>query len=92
MMSDGIFLIQKLWIDSMENDSSHAMGYGNVGFVYTKEEADEIVAAGGKYIGTGWPVDKGVSVDYYRALSVEKFTEVKNGQINDETTQENSKE
>jgi hypothetical protein len=70
---DEIFLIEKLCIDQMENELRDAWTYVVEGFVYTQEEADDIVAAGGKYDGTGWPVAKGVSIDYYRAFYVEKF-------------------
>jgi hypothetical protein len=34
-----IYIISKIWTDSWENQSSNAVGYKDIGFVYTKEEA-----------------------------------------------------
>lgn len=54
-----IFLIQKLWIDSYENDSSRAIGYENIGYVFNEDVAKEKVLAAGVREGTGWPIMKG---------------------------------
>jgi len=37
-----IYLIEKIWMDSMENDPNSAVGYSPCGFVETKEIAMSI--------------------------------------------------
>ncbi len=44
---DTIYLIEKTWIDNLEN--RNAWGYSPVGFVKTKKEAEEIVEKGGRH-------------------------------------------
>ena len=46
-MNNEIFLIEKAWIDPMEN--RNADGYTPVGYVTSLEEAEEIVKSGGFY-------------------------------------------
>ena len=51
-----IWLIRKLWIDSMENNPLAASGYKTVGFVTTELEADTIIKDGGIIEDKGWPI------------------------------------
>lgn len=44
-----IYLINKIWFDSMENDPGRAVGYNPVGYVETEEEAKSIFASGKLY-------------------------------------------
>lgn len=60
-----IWLIKKLWTDSMENHTSNAMGYKVIGYVNSEVEAREIIANGGEVIGDGWPLCRG---EIYRIL------------------------
>lgn len=41
-----IFLIEKIWIDNLENRDS--WGYSPTSFVYNLKEAEQIVASGGR--------------------------------------------
>ena len=54
--SSDIWLIQKLWIDQMENHPSKAMGYENAGVVSSELEADNIIKDGGIIEDKGWPI------------------------------------
>jgi hypothetical protein len=38
-----IYLIERLWTDSMENNSYAAVGYAVAGYVATRDEAERIV-------------------------------------------------
>lgn len=54
-----MYLIKKLWIDSLENEYYLAHGYEVIGFVTDKEEAKRITKESGVVIGDGWPLFKG---------------------------------
>jgi len=41
-----IFLIQRIWIDSLENQSSNAVGYEPIGWLPTEKEAQDFVSKG----------------------------------------------
>ena len=43
----GIFIIEGVWKDSMENNISNAFGYYTRGYVETEEEAKDICAKAG---------------------------------------------
>lgn len=53
------YLIEELWIDSLENHYSEALGYKPFGVTASREAAERIVEVAGVYIGTGWPVVRG---------------------------------
>ena len=42
-----MYLIKEIWVDTMENGRASALGYKNIGFVKTEEEARQIVKDGG---------------------------------------------
>lgn len=64
-----IYLIQKVWTDSMENNLSDAIGYNTLGYVKTKEEADKIVEIGGTMESSSWPpIKKGENRIVYKEL------------------------
>lgn len=44
-----LYIISQIWTDSMENQSSNAVGYKDIGFVYTEEEA-KIFCSKGKIL------------------------------------------
>lgn len=44
-----IYLIEKIWINSMENNPDDAIGYESFGYVKTEEEAKGIVKNGRKF-------------------------------------------
>jgi len=46
---DHIYIIEKLWTDSMENEVSNARGYSSYGFFDTYEEANEFRNKGKVY-------------------------------------------
>jgi len=51
-----IYLIEKTWIDNMEN--RNAWGYSYIGFVETEKEAIKIVKEGGKHKkGDCWQIN-----------------------------------
>ena len=56
-----VFLIEELWIDSMENSYSDALGYTPIGVVEDRETAEAMVRDLGDVEGTGWPISTGVS-------------------------------
>ncbi len=49
LVSRSIFLIEKIWFDSMENEVSSAVGYSSFGFVNTEDEAKQICENGRIY-------------------------------------------
>jgi hypothetical protein len=51
-MSNTVYLIKKLCVDSLENDYSAAQSYDVIGYMINKEEADKYAAKGGSYAGT----------------------------------------
>lgn len=51
-----IWLINKLWQDSMENKSSAATGYSPEGYCMSEAEADLLVSEGGTVKANGWPL------------------------------------
>lgn len=66
----GVFLIHELWVDSMENHPSQAMGYNVVGYVTSRARAEQLVAEAGVRNGEGWPIQKG------KSEPKRKFTEI----------------
>ena len=48
-VSGSIFLIKKLWLDSMENEYNSAKGYNAFGYVTTEDEAIEFCKKGKMY-------------------------------------------
>lgn len=42
--SDGIFLIEQLWLDPMENEVGSAFGYNSIGYVASEIEAINLVS------------------------------------------------
>jgi hypothetical protein len=50
------FLIEELWTDFMENESSAASGFRPIAISLTREAADACVAEGGVHPGSRWPV------------------------------------
>ena len=51
-----IWIIDKLWQDSMENKSSAATGYSPEGYCMSEAEADLLVSEGGTVKANGWPL------------------------------------
>jgi len=79
-----IFLIERIWSDSMENDSSAALGYEPVGYVDTEEEAKAIVEKGGQV-----PVDYNwVTSSHARIFDGMRYWKYKYKQINKTTINE----
>jgi hypothetical protein len=60
-----IYLIKKLWCDSLENDSFLATGYEVVGYVKSERKAKSLCEKGGTYTGTGWPIERGKIISKY---------------------------
>ena len=56
-----VFLIEELWIDSMENSYIDALGYKPIGVVEDCETAEAMVCNSGNVEGSGWPISVGVS-------------------------------
>lgn len=46
LVSRSIFLIEKIWFDSMENEVGSAVGYSPFGFVDTEDEAKQFCDKG----------------------------------------------
>jgi len=76
---DKIYLIEKTWIDNLENRDAY--GYSPVGFVKTIEEAEKIVSDGGRHKkGDCWEMNvcvrAGIIKEYptvYRYTEIEKY-------------------
>jgi hypothetical protein len=49
-----IWVIEKLWTDSFENQSSAASGYSPEGYCSSEEEADALIKEAGEYKGDCW--------------------------------------
>lgn len=66
-----IYIIEKLWTDTLENDYSRAQGYEPVGYVTQLDDARRIVHDAGVVTGDGWPFSKGqiVQAMRYRPLA-----------------------
>ena len=54
----GVWLIEKLWLDSWENERSAAIGYSPEGYCATETEADVLVSEGGMCAANGWPLTR----------------------------------
>ncbi len=54
----GVWLIEKLWQDSWENEQSAASGYSPEGYCESEAEADALVAQGGMCAANGWPLTR----------------------------------
>lgn len=64
-----IFLIEQIWIDSMENEVNSAVGYKPVGWVATEQEAKELVAKGKKYTRDNcWAIRESMPEYQYKKL------------------------
>lgn len=44
-----VYLISRVWIDSMENQTDAAVGYMSIGYVKTEQEAIDFCLQGRKY-------------------------------------------
>jgi len=66
-----IFVIHKLWTDSMENHYSAALGYEVIGFVKTKADAEKLVADAGFRKGGGWPIGDDQQMPILKAQCVQ---------------------
>jgi len=71
-----MYVIKEIWINSMENGRSNAMGYRVVGYVNTEEEARKIKSDGGMLSAKRfpWPLIWG-DEPRFKYEKVEKFTE-----------------
>lgn len=69
---DTIYMIERLWTDSMENQRSDAMGYNPVGFVLDYATAVNVVEAGGHKQGDGWPIPRGESKPRFRYVRLNR--------------------
>lgn len=45
-LSGSVFVIEKIWTDSLENEHASAVGYTAIGYVESEERARSIVLAG----------------------------------------------
>jgi hypothetical protein len=69
-----IFVIEELWLDSMENLLMYARGYKPIGYVETQAEAEKLIIEAGVEIGDGWPVMKGEQLPRKRVRPLQKLT------------------
>jgi hypothetical protein len=60
--SPDVWVLSRLWVDSMENTFNAAHGYKPEGVCLTESEADRAIAAAGDFIGTGWPFYHGQQI------------------------------
>ena len=67
-----IWLIEKLWQDSMENESSAARGYSPEGYCATEAEADALIAEAGICKANGWPITR--DMPFRRKERVERIS------------------
>ncbi len=65
----GIWLIEKLWTDSLENDYYAAQGYEPEGYVLYEEEADALIKSAGTFTGNCWAVSETTPVRRKRKIS-----------------------
>ncbi len=66
-----IFIIEKLWLDSMENRWDGAMGYDIIGYVTNEEHAKEIVQNGGfEKKEACWTLDSDTPKYSYRKIEL----------------------
>lgn len=75
-MDTKIYLVQQLFIDSMENNPSDSSGYEPIGFVMEHEIQNQKLLK--QYTGTGYPICKGKKIPVY------KITELKRIKLNDD--------
>lgn len=68
---DTIYLIEKLWLDPMENEITRAMGYEVIGYETDEGLAKQAVVAMGSKVGTGWPIrnNETVPVGRYKPVT-----------------------
>lgn len=77
-----MYLIEKIWIDSLENSYERAVGYNVIGYVETLEEAESIVKNGSTYTKSNcWAISK--EMPQYRYKTIPKL-EAENGSLNNE--------
>lgn len=69
------YMMEKLWIDSIENHICKAMGYSPAGAVYSEQEAKEIVERHGFSLHDGWPIRRNQDVPIYRYYPIALFSE-----------------
>jgi len=48
-MTDLIYVIEQIWVDSMENDTERALGYNPIGFVLEEQKAIDFCSKGRDY-------------------------------------------
>lgn len=54
-----VWLLSRLWVDSLENGFHAAQGYKPELVVFSEATADRLISEAGYEIGTGWPISKG---------------------------------
>jgi hypothetical protein len=69
MAKNIVYLIEKIWTDSLENQPSAAVGYEPHGFVFDEEKAKKICAKGRKYTGKDcWAILEPMPEFRYKSL------------------------
>lgn len=68
-----IYVIKALWVDALENQRAEAMGYREVGFVESEEQARAIVDGAGLLRGNGWPIPSGEYAPKMQFVKVAKL-------------------
>lgn len=67
-----IYIIQKIWVDPFENKEYNAIGYTIIGYVTTKEEAEEWGERGRDYdVNDCWAI-KG-TVPEYKYITIQRL-------------------
>lgn len=69
-----MYIIEKLWTDSMENSISAALGYSIVGYVNTEEEAKKVVEEGGIVKKECWAMNGDMPLLKYK--KIEKYESI----------------
>lgn len=72
MMPTVIWLIEKLWTDSLENEVSAVAGYAPAGFVLTEAEADTLIREAGNFTGKCWALNHPTPI--LRKRKIERLT------------------
>ena len=68
-----IWLLERLRVNPLENLEVYAKTYEILGYVDTKKEADILVKMSGVYVGTGWPIEKGIEIPNLRTQPIKHF-------------------
>lgn len=76
-MSTTIYVIKRIWIDSLENEVDSAVGYTEVGYVDIAKEASDIVCSGKRYTKKDcWAIpDSGMPE--FMSINIEKYDQRK---------------